>query len=159
MSERNNIWMWASAALLCTTILAGYMALNSQSKLAGLQADYDALMEGVESMQGSLEDLTILIDMRIDYGEENIVWYNSTRVPLNAKLLEATEIIAPVDYTLSDYGAIVNEIGEVSGDEGFFWLWYTYEEGGWQLGMTGADTRSLKDGDIVAWEYTNVFPF
>lgn len=151
--------MWASAALLCTTILAGYMALNSQSKLVGLQADYDALMESVESMQGSLEDLTILIDMRIDYGDGNIVWYNSTRVLLNAKLLEATEIIASVDYTLSDYGAIVNEIGEVGGDEGFFWLWYTYEEDGWQLGMTGADTWSLKEGDIVAWEYTNVFPF
>jgi len=114
--------MWASVALLCTTILAGYMALNSQSKLVGLQADYDALLERVESMQGSLEDLTIQIDMRIDYGEGNIVWYNSTRIPLNAKLLEATEIIAPVDYTLSDYGAIVNEISEVGGDEGFFWL-------------------------------------
>jgi len=159
MSERNNIWIWASAALLCTTIIAGYLALNSQSKLVGLQADYDALIERAESMQGSLEDLTILIDMRIDYGEGNIVWYNSTRVTLNARLLEATEIITSVDYTLSDYGAIVNEIGGVGGDEGFFWLWYIYEEGGWQMGMSGADVWSLKDGDVVAWEYTDVFPF
>ena len=159
MSERNNIWIWVSAALLCTTITAGYLALNSQSKLVGLQADYDTLVESVESMQGSLADLTILIDMRINYGEENIVWYNSTRVPLNSNLLEATEIVTSVDYTLSDYGAIVNEIGSVSGDEGFFWLWYTYEECDWQLGMVGADTWSLKDGDIVAWEYTDVFPF
>ena len=159
MSERNSIWMWASAALLCTTILASYMALNSQNKLVGLQADYDALLERVESMQGSLDNLKIIIDMRIEYGDENIVWYNSTLVPLNAKLLEATEIIASVDFAPSDFGAIVNEIGEVGGDEGFFWLWYTYKEGGWQLGMTGADIWSLKDGDIVAWEYTNEFPF
>jgi hypothetical protein len=159
MSERNNVWMWASAALLCTTILAGYMALNNQSKLSGLQADYDALMESAESTQGSLVDLTILVDIKIDYGGDNVVWYNSTRVPLNAKLLEATEIIAQVDYTVSEYGAIVNGIGDVGGDEGFFWLWYTYEEGGWQMGMVGADVRSLKAGDIVAWEYTDVLPF
>jgi len=159
MSKRNNIWMWASAALLCTTILAGYMALNSQNKLSGLQADYDALMERAESTQGSLADLTILVDIRIDYGGDNVVWYNSTRVPLNAKLLEATEIIAQVDYTVSEYGATVNDIGDVGEDEGFFWLWYTFEDGGWQMGMTGADMWSLKDGDIVAWEYTDVFPF
>ena len=151
--------MWASAALLCTTILAGYMALNSQSKLSGLQADYDALMERAESTQGSLADLTILVDIKIDYGGDSVVWYNSTRVPLNAKLLEATEIIAQVDYTVSEYGATVNSIDDVGGDEGFFWLWYTYEDGGWQMGMVGADTWSLKDGDIVAWEYTDVFPF
>jgi len=159
MSERNNVWMWASAALLCTTVLTGYMALNNQSKLSGLQADYDALMERAESTQGILADLTILVDIKIDYGGDNVVWYNSTRVPMNAKLLEATEIIAQVDYTVSEYGAIVNDIGDVGGDEGFFWLWYTHEDGGWQMGMVGADTWSLKDGDIVAWEYTDVFPF
>jgi hypothetical protein len=159
MSESNNVWMWASVALLCTTILAGYMALNNQSKLSGLQADYDALLERAESTQGSLADLTILVDIRIDYGGDNVVWYNSTRVPLNAKLLEATEIIASVDSTVSEYGAIVNGIDDVGGDEGFFWLWYTFEDGGWQLEMVGADTWSLKDGDIVAWEYTDVFPF
>ncbi len=58
--------MWTSAALLCTTILAGYMALNNQSKLSGLQADYDALMERAESTQGSLADLTILVEIKID---------------------------------------------------------------------------------------------
>jgi hypothetical protein len=135
------------------------MALNTQSKLSGLQADYDTLMERAESIEGSLADLTILVDIRIEYREDNVVWHNSTRVPLNAKLLEATEIVAAVDYTISEYGAIVNDIGGVSGDEGFFWLWYTYEDGGWQLGMVGSDTWVLKDGDIVAWEYTDVFPF
>ena len=96
MSNKNNIWMWASAALLISTILGGYYALDSQSKLNSLQADYDALYESMSAMQGSLEDLTILIDFKVDYGD-SVVWYNDTRVPINSKLLEAMEIIFPLN--------------------------------------------------------------
>jgi hypothetical protein len=67
MAESKNIWMWAAAALLCTTIGASYFALNFQSQNVKLQADYDALLADVE-------DLTISIDLLIDYGDGNVVW-------------------------------------------------------------------------------------
>jgi hypothetical protein len=42
MVEVKNIWMWAAAALLCTTIASSYMALNYQAKTVQLQVPLDA---------------------------------------------------------------------------------------------------------------------
>jgi len=157
MSNKNNIWMWASAALLISTILGGYYVLDSQSKLNSLQADYDALYESMSAMQGSLEDLTILIDFKVDYGD-SVVWYNDTRVPINSKLLEAMEIIFPLNYTTSEYGVMINEINNVGGDTTNFWLWYYYDDG-WLFSFDAVDAYTLKDGDMIMWEYTDTFPF
>ena len=157
MSNKNNIWMWASAALLISTILGGYYALDSQSKLNSLQADYDALYESMSSMQGSLDDLTILIDFKVDYGD-SVVWYNDTRVPINSKLLEAMEIVFPLNYTASEYGIMINEINNVGGDSSNFWLWYYYDDG-WLFSFDAVDAYTLKDGDMIMWEYTDTFPF
>jgi len=157
MSNKNNIWMWASAALLISTILGGYYVLDNQSKLNSLQADYDALYESMSAMQGSLEDLTILIDFKVDYGD-SVVWYNDTRVPINSKLLEAMEIIFPLNYTTSEYGVMINEINNVGGDTTNFWLWYYYDDS-WQFSFDAVDAYTLKDGDMIMWEYTDTFPF
>lgn len=157
MSNKSNIWMWASAALLISTILGGYYALDYQSKFNSLQADYDALYESMSSMQGSLDDLTILIDFKIDYGD-SVVWYNNTRVPVNAKLLDAMEIVFELNYTTSEYGVMINEINNVGGDATNFWLWYYYDDG-WLFSFDAVDAYTLKDGDMIMWEYTDTFPF
>ena len=157
MSNKNNVWMWASAALLISTILTGYYALDYQNRLNSLQADYDTLYESVSAMQGSLDDLTILVDLKIDYGD-TIVWYNETRVPLNSKLLDAMELLLPLNYTTSDFGVMINEINSVGGDSSYFWLWYYYNNG-WQFSFEGVQQYTLKDGDIIMWEYTDTFPF
>ena len=157
MSNKNNVWMWASAALLISTILTGYYALDYQNRLNSLQADYDTLYESVSAMQGSLDDLTILVDLKIDYGDI-IVWYNETRVPLNSKLLDAMELLLPLNYTTSDFGVMINEINSVGGDSSYFWLWYYYNNG-WQFSFEGVQQYTLKDGDIIMWEYTDTFPF
>ena len=157
MSNKNNVWMWASAALLISTILMGYYALDYQYRLNSLQADYDLLYEGVSAMQGSLDDLTILVDLKIDYGDI-IVWYNETRVPLNSKLLDAMELLLPLNYTTSDFGVMINEINSVGSDSSYFWLWYYYDNG-WQFSFEGVQQYTLKDGDIIMWEYTDTFPF
>jgi len=157
MSNKNNVWMWASAALLISTILMGYYALDYQNRLNSLQVDYDSLYESVSAMQGSLDDLTILVDLKIDYGD-TIVWYNETRVPLNSKLLDAMELLLPLNYTTSDFGVMINEINSVGGDSSYFWLWYYYDNG-WQFSFEGVQQYTLKDGDTIMWEYTDTFPF
>jgi len=150
MAESKNIWMWAAAALLCTTIGASFLALNYQSQNTKLQADYDALLEDVE-------DLTISIDMKVDYGDGNVVWLNDTRVPLDINLLRALELLANIEYTTSEFGAFVTEVDGVGGDSDKFWLWFFYdtEAGSWEYGPSAADFYLLHDGDIVAWEYAS----
>jgi hypothetical protein len=149
MAERRNIWMWASAALLCTMIVASYMAINYQAQTLKLTASYEALLKDVES-------LTIKVNLKIDYGKENVVWFNNTRVPLNANLLTATQVLTDVEYKTSDFGAFITKINGVGGDANTFWLWYYYDinSHSWKSGETGSNAWVLHNGDIVAWSYT-----
>jgi hypothetical protein len=153
MSNSKNVCMWAAAALLCTNIITGYLYVDKQSKYDKLQTDYEALEQAVANAQGSLDDLTILVNLKIDYGD-SVIWYNSTRIPLNSNLLEATEFVADVDYTLGEYGAFVESIDDIGGDPNMYWIWNYYEDGGWQYGPTGADSWTLHDGDVVSWAYS-----
>lgn len=149
MVNGRNVWMWATAALLCTTLAASYMALNYQAQKARLQEDYEDLLQDVE-------DLTITINLKIDYGGGNVTWHNATRVPLDANLLTATRLLFDVDYTTSDFGAFVNEIDDVGGDADAYWLWHYLDEdtGNWEYGPSGADLWVLHNGDTVSWIYT-----
>lgn len=150
MIENRNIWMWVAAALLCTTIVASYMAVNYQSHVKQLETDYEALLNDID-------DLTIRINMKIDYGGDNVVWYNDTRVPLDANLLTATQLVASVDYSTSEYGAFINKIDDVGGDANTYWLWHYYdvESDNWEYGPVGCDNWVLHNGDIVAWIYSS----
>lgn len=149
MANGRNVWVWATAALLCTTLASSYLALNYQSQKARLQEDYEELLQDVE-------ELTITINLKIEYGEGNATWHNATRVPLDANLLTATRLVAPVDYTTSEFGAFVNEIDGVGGDDNAYWLWHYFDEdaGAWEYGPSGADQWVLHNGDTVSWIYT-----
>lgn len=158
MNNVKNVWMWFTAFLLCTTIASAYMAIDYHSKLGQLQEDYDELITDINALQGDLDVLTIKINMKIDYGDGNIVWYNDTRIPLNADLLTATDLITSVEYTMSDFGAFVNKIDDKGGEANMFWLWHYYDEdeGGWQFGPVASDTWILHNGDVVSWVYTGL---
>lgn len=142
--------MWATAALLCTTIAASYTALNYSSQAGRLRSDYQVLLH-------ELEGLTITIDLKIDYGEEEAVWHNGTRVPIGADLLTATRLISDVESQTGEFGDFITKIDGVGGDSDRFWLWYYYdgEAGGWQYGPVGSDQWVLHDGDVVSWEYSS----
>ncbi|MGD2201310.1 MAG: hypothetical protein PVJ38_06755 [Candidatus Bathyarchaeota archaeon] len=150
MTEVRNIWIWATAALLCTTIAASYLALNYRTENTRLKEDYQAVLEDVE-------ELTVTVDMKLDYGNGTVQWYNATRVPLEADLLKATQLIAEIEYTTGDLGALVNEINGVEGDPNNFWIWHYYDEdtSSWEYGPTGCNAWILHDGDIVAWVYSS----
>ena len=149
MAESKNIWMWVAAALLCTTIGASYFALNYQYQNTRLQSDYEALLVDVEG-------LTITINMRIDYGDGDVVWLNDTKLPLDVNLLKALELLADIEYTTGEYGAFVTKVDGVGDDPTKFWLWYWYDTDAesWDLGPSAADALMLHDGDVVSWEYS-----
>ena len=154
--KSGSVWMWAAAALLCTTIVSSYVAVSLQSQVKELQTEYDDLLEDVESLQGNLDDLTIQISMKIDYGNGTVAWHNDTRVPLNANLLTATKIISAIEYSTGAFGAFVEEIDGVGGDPGTYWLWNYYDQdsGSWEYGPVASDAWVLHNGDVVSWVYS-----
>lgn len=148
--------MWAAGALLCITIVASYTAFGLQSQVRKLQTEYDGLLQDIESLQGNLDDLTIRIDMKIDYGNETIVWHNNTRIPLGANLLTATKVISSVEYSTGEFGAFVEKIDGVGGDPNTFWLWnyYDRDSGVWEYGPVASDMWAPHNGDVVSWVYS-----
>lgn len=146
----NRVWIWVSAALMCTTIMASYASLHYYSQAESYKRNYQALSEDLES-------LTILVSIKIDYGNGTAVWYNGTRVPLNSTLLAATRMVSSVGYTTSGLGAFVNSINGVGDDPNIFWIWHFWdpESKKWEWGPVGSDQWMLHSGDIVSWTYTS----
>jgi len=145
----NMKWMWVAATLLCTTIAASYAAINFYYQVRFYEKDYQVLLE-------DLEGLTILINMKIDYGNGTVVWYNDTRVPLSSTLLTATQILTSVDYSTSELGVFVNEINGVGEDPKTYWIWNYWDpdKGSWEFGPVGCDQWVLHDEDTLSWTYT-----
>lgn len=145
MSEQT--YKLAAAALLCTTILTGILAFQYNGQLQAVQYEYELLL--VE-----LEENTVVISIRMDYGDETIMWFNDTRVPLGTNFLNATGIISELELQSSEWGVFVVSIDGVGGDTNSFWLWDYYYDS-WQMGPVGADQWIVHDGDILSWTYTS----
>jgi len=111
-----------------------------------VEADYRRTLD-------DLERLTIVVDIMLDYGNGTVVWFNGTRVAAGETLLDTTSRVVDVLYTVTEFGAFVDAVNGVSGEENHYWIWFTYE-GDWVMGPVGADAWRLHDGDVVAWRYT-----
>ena len=85
MSEQT--YKLAAAALLCTTILAGVLAFQYNGQLQAVEHEYELLL--VE-----LEDNTVVISIKLDFGDETVTWFNDTRVPLGTNFLNATVLFS-----------------------------------------------------------------
>ena len=135
---------------MCTTILASYAALNYYSQAESYSRDYQTLLEDLES-------LTILVSIKIDYGNGTVLWHNETRIPLNSTLLAATKIVSSVEYTTSALGVFVDKINGVGEDPKIWWLWNFWdpETRKWEPGPVGSGQWTLQSGDVVSWKYTS----
>ena len=145
MSE--NKFKLAAAVLLCTTIITGALAVQYYTQLNASKAEYEILL-------GELGETTVMVNILIDEGDSS-TWYNDTRVPLGANLIEATEFVAEVGSQTSEWGTFVESIGETGGDSDRFWGWYHYAEG-WEMGSVGADQWIVHDGDALRWTCTSI---
>jgi hypothetical protein len=110
-----------------------------------------------ETVLRDIEALTILVDIKLDYGNNTITWFNDTRLPLGSSLLNATKIIAEVDITETDFGVFIESINGVGGGNDKFWIWNYYDSnsGEWTYGPVGADQWILHEKDKVSWSYTS----
>lgn len=142
----DSAYKWAAALLLCTTIAAGAAALYLNHRVNALETEYERTL-------GELKEFTATVDVKIDYGNGTVAWYNGTRIGAGESLLNATLRVAEIDYTAYEFGVFVDMVNGVGGDPDKYWLWSYYDDR-WQSGMVGADQWRLHDGDAVAWTYT-----
>ena len=151
MSQKTS-WKWLSVGLLCTLILLSYLAIYYYSEFSRYQQLYNETLIELQKY-----DKFMFVNIMIDYGNETKVWYNNTLVIKGADLLNATQIVAEVDYTSGGkFGAFVNRINGVGQDPNTYWLWYTWNSTSskWDPGLVASDKYILHEGNIVAWIYT-----
>lgn len=142
-----NTYRLIALALLCTTIASGALALNYNYKYNTLEKDYQTVLQ-------ELDDFTALVNIKVDYGNGTIAWYNNTRIQTGSSLLNATGLAANIEYQTSDFGSFITSVNGVQQDSTHFWIW-NYYDGAWEMGPVGADQYSLHDGDVVGWTYTS----
>ncbi|MBS7635154.1 hypothetical protein KEJ34_06675 [Candidatus Bathyarchaeota archaeon] len=144
-------WMWAAGFLLCTTLAASLAAFNYYNQAEAYRRDYEELLR-------ELESLTIIVNLKIDYGNGTVLWYNKTRLPLDSNLFNSTMKVAMVEYIIGEYGVFVTKINGVGGDPNRFWLWYYLDpdKEEWILGPVACDRWKLRNGSILAWVYSSL---
>ena len=144
-----TIFLWSTVLLLCTTIVGGYLSLYYYSQAQSYRGE-------VESLSKELTGVTMRVNLKLDYGNGTMKWYNSTMVPVNATLLTVSKIDLNIKYSVGSLGAFVNSINGISGDPHHYWAWSYYDKvaGKWVSGPVGSDKWALHDGDSVEWTYT-----
>jgi hypothetical protein len=99
------------------------------------------------------------IDIGINYGNGTLVWKNSTIIPRDASVLDATRLVAQVEFESTAYGAWVIAINGVANnpDKNRFWLYWYYNENAsaWFLGDVASDKFIPAERGVKAiqWYY------
>lgn len=124
----------------------------------GEHVKYRALFEGVS---GVLSEVSVRVNIALDYGNGTRAWYNNTVLPLGATLLNATLKIAGVDYTIGEYGVFINSINNVENnmEKNMYWLWWRWSGEGWRIGEVACDRYMLRNGDTIIWAYQSTAKF
>lgn len=124
----------------------------------GGHVKYKTLFEGVSSR---LSEVSVSVNIALDYNNGTRTWYNNTVLPLGATLLNATLKIAEVDYTIGKYGAFINSINNVENniEKNMYWLWWKWSGDKWKIGEVACDRYMLKDEDTIIWIYQSTAKF
>jgi len=131
------------------------LSLIAASLYLELQREKQNLTELLEKYQSCVMQVNICID----YCEWNgtIVWYNDIIVPLGCNLLEATKIVATVNYTYWEayHASFVDAINGIWNQGKYYWMWYRWnsESQTWEYGECGADLYVISNGETLKWRY------
>jgi len=147
MVEKSG-WIWVSVGLLCGLIAASTIAAYYYGEYTKYQNFYTEVSQ-------DLEALTMQVSILVDYGNGSREWHNNTRVPIGISLLNATLMVARVNYTLGEWGAFVNAINNVGGEPSRYWIWYYWSQSAsrWEMGPVASDAYILHHGNMLSWVY------
>ena len=100
------------------------------------------------------------------FGNQEVLSATVLLPPTNTTGIKATELACQnlslnLHYTWSTYGAFVDTIGwDTNQWPGAYWhlLVWNNDSYQWELSSVGASSINLKNGDVIAWIYTEDYP-
>lgn len=147
--DKKPFWMWLCVALFCSVATTSMLTVYYYGENLRYQTLYQDTL-------GDLKAVSIQVSVVINYGNGTKEWHNNTRVPIGISLLNATRMVAEVNYTPGQWGAFVNTINNVGGEHGRYWFWYYWNSSSqWETKWVASDAYILHHEDIVSWVYVS----
>lgn len=144
-------WMWISIGLLCALIISSYVGAYYYMEYAKYRQSYNETLNELQKYSNY-----VFVNILIDYGNGTKEWHNKTLAVRGADVLNATRIVAEVNYDAYIWGKFVTRINGVGGDPGYYWLYYIWNSTStkWDSPLVSSDAYILREADAVAWIYT-----
>jgi hypothetical protein len=150
MVKKNGL-KWILAGMICVLIIPSYLMVYYYEESSRFRQLFNETLNELKKF-----DKFIFVNISINYENGTNVWYNNTLVIRGADLLNATRIIADIDFTKGQYGVFVTKINGVGQDPNTYWLWYSWNSTttSWEYGSVASDQYILHEGDTLEWTYT-----
>ena len=147
-----------SAWILAALLLA--WALGSTTAGVYYYEEYDKNQRLTQDLKQKLGEVSLSVNIAIDYGNDTRAWFNGTVVPVGATVHNATIRVAVVEHDPqfgASYIIAINGVRE-NNNEKMSWMWWTWEqaERKWILGPIANNEYVLTDGQTVIWYYENI---
>lgn len=151
--------MWAVG----TSVSTAYYFNQHRETMTELRRTQDVLQEarsnltGIEADYVELREQVVVVDVIVDFGNDTVVSEESVVVWSDeATALTATFTAFDIDYTVFDFGILVESIEGVRNDQetGQFWLYSVNRDGQEISPEVGAGQFDVQNGDVIRWTYT-----
>lgn len=150
---------WILAALLLA------WALGSTTAGVYYFTEYDKYQRLTQDLKQKLGEVSISVNIALDYGNGTRTWFNVTIVPVGATVYNATIKVATVESD-PQYGAsyiiAINGVRE-NKNQKMSWIWWYWDqaEHRWMPGPIASNAYVLTNGQIAIWYYENIstWPF
>lgn len=141
------------------------ISITSFSATVYIYNEYRILDQNYQALQQNVDNVSINIDLIINFGNGTILYFNQTRIPVGFNMINSTHLIIGEDQVDSIYYSefnayFVNVILGTGNDSNFAWSAWKYEiccE--WELLEIGANLYMPEDGSTIAWYYQGVNEF
>ena len=151
----NGVWKIATVILSAALVLSLYGALYYYGQFASVSFEKDELRR-------ELNDVSVKVDIAVDFGNETRIWYNNTVVQLGCSVFNATFLALKGNLAYQVYhsptlsGIFVTAIHGVASSSSAYWLWYIFDaqKRNWTEPAVGADQLFVINDGIYSWVYT-----
>jgi hypothetical protein len=150
------------AWILAAVLLA--WALASTTMGVYYYTEYDKNLRLAQNLEQKLGEVSLSVNLAVDYGNGTRTWYNATIIPLGATVFNATEEVVTVEHDPQFGPSFVIAINGVrqDGSQSLYWIWWIWDEtqNNWAPGPIANDEYTLSDGQNVIWylEDTSTWP-
>lgn len=137
-----NSWQIISVIFLVWAIAGSMLAVNYYQTSQQQQTIIDNLTTGT----------IIRANLAVNYGNGTIVWFNNTLIPYDYTLLNLTQKVATVNYSIAGTDVFVNSINGVQGGiGGKYWVYDVWNGTAWDIVWTSCNKLVIHYNDIVMW--------